>query len=212
MTDGGRTIELGAGQGTQLLKLVAVSGGAVHAEQAIEQLWPEVAPDAGRNRLRTVLNRLRDTAGDVVRRDGDLLALAPEARLDLTQFRREAREALALRGDPAPAVAVARSAIARYRGDVLPHDLYEEWATAARDDARRTMLELLDLCAEAAAQRGDLDETRRLVERTIELAPYDEGRYLSVATILRDQGRRGAALSVLDRARTTLARLGIDPP
>jgi ATP/maltotriose-dependent transcriptional regulator MalT len=212
VTEGGRTIELGAGQGTQLLKLVAVSGGAVHAEQVIEQLWPEVAPDAGRNRLRTVLNRLRDTARDVVRRDGDLLALAPDARLDLTQFTREAKEAFALRGDPAAAVAVARSAIARYRGDVLPHDLYEEWATTARDDARRTMLELLDLCAEAAAQRGDLDETRRLVERTIELAPYDEGRYLSVATILRDQGRRGAALSVLERARVTLARLGIEPP
>ena len=74
------------------------------------------------------------------------------------------------------------------------------------------MLDLLDLCAEAAAERGDLDQARRLVERTIELAPYDDGRYLSVATILRDQGRRGAALSVLHRARSTLARLGIDPP
>lgn len=212
VTEGGRAIELGAGQGTQLLKLVAVCGGAVHAEQAIERLWPEVAPDAGRNRLRTVLNRLRDTVGDVVRREGDLLALAPEVRLDLTQFKREAREALALRAEAGAAVAVARSAIARYRGDVLPLDLYEEWAAEARDDARRAMLELLDLCARAAAERGDLDEARRLVERTIELAPYDEGRYLRVATILRDHGRRGAALSVLQRARATLARLGIDPP
>ena len=212
VTEGGRAIELGAGQGTQLLKLVAVSGGAVHAEQAIEQLWPEVAPDAGRNRLRTVLNRLRDTVGDVVRREGDLLALAPDVRLDLTHFTREAREALALRADTGAAVAIARSAIARYRGDVLPLDLYEEWAAEARDDARRTMLDLLDLCSEAAAERGDLDEARRLVERTIELAPYDEGRYLRVATILRDQGRRGAALSVLRRARSTLERLGIEPP
>lgn len=212
VTEGGRTVELGAGQGTQLLKLVAVGGGAVHVERAIEGVWPEVAPDAGRNRLRTVLNRLRDTAGDVVRREGDLLALAPEVRLDLAQFSREAREALALRGDSAAAVAVARSAIARYRGDVLPHDLYEEWSVEAREEARRTMLDLLDLCSEAAAERGDLDEARRLVERTIELAPYDDGRYLSVATILRDHGRRGAALSVLQRARSTLARLGIDPP
>jgi DNA-binding SARP family transcriptional activator len=212
VTEGGRAVELGAGQGAQLLKLVAVRGGAVHVEQAIEELWPEVAPDAGRNRLRTVLNRLRDAAGDVVRREGDLLALAPEVRLDLVQFSREAKEALALRGDAGAAVAVARSAIARYHGDVLPHDLYEEWAGESREEARRTMLDLLDLCAGAAAERGDLDEARRLVERTIELAPYDEGRYLSVATILRDQGRRGAALSVLQRARSTLARLGIDPP
>ncbi|HEY2355640.1 MAG TPA: BTAD domain-containing putative transcriptional regulator [Gaiellaceae bacterium] len=212
VTEGGRTVELGSGQGAQLLKLVAVSGGAVHVERAIEGVWPEVSPDAGRNRLRTVLNRLRDTTGDIVRREGDLLALAPDVRLDLAQFSREAREALALRGDPGAAVAVARSAIARYRGDVLPHDVYEEWSVEARDEARRTMLDLLDLCAAAAAERGDLDETRRLVERTIELAPYDDGRYLSVATILRDQGRRGAASSVLQRARSTLARLGIDPP
>ncbi len=45
------------GQETQLLKFVAVSGGRVHGEQAIEALWPEVARSAGRNRLRTVLNR-----------------------------------------------------------------------------------------------------------------------------------------------------------
>jgi DNA-binding SARP family transcriptional activator len=50
------------------------------------------------------------------------------------------------------------------------------------------------------------------VERSIHLAPYDEGRYLSAASILRDQGRRGAALSVLHRARSTLARIGVDPP
>ena len=162
----------------------------MNAEQAIEGVWPEVSPDAGRNRLRTVLNRLRDTAGDIVRREGDLLALAPEVRLDLTQFTREAREALALRGDATAAVAVARSAIARYRGDVLPHDLYEDWAVETRDEARRTMLDFLDLCAEAAAERGDLDEARRLVERTIEFAPYDDGRYLGVATILRDHGRQ----------------------
>jgi DNA-binding SARP family transcriptional activator len=213
VSDGGRAVELGSGQGAQLLKLAAVSGGAVHAERAIEALWPEVAPNAGRNRLRTVLNRLRDAAGDVVRREGDLLALAPDVRLDLTQFQQEAREALALgRGEAVAAVAIARSAIARYRGDVLPHDLYEEWAGEPRDSARRTMLDLLDLCAAAAADRGDLDEARRLVERAIELSPYDEDRYLNVATILRDQGRRGAALSVLHRARSTLARIGIDPP
>jgi DNA-binding SARP family transcriptional activator len=74
------------------------------------------------------------------------------------------------------------------------------------------MLDLLDLSATVAAERGDLDETRRLVERSIELAPYEKGRYLSVASILRDQGRRGAALSVLNRARSTLARIGVDPP
>jgi Bacterial transcriptional activator domain len=95
---------------------------------------------------------------------------------------------------------------------LLPHDLYEEWADGPREEARRTMLDLLDLCAAAAARRGDLDEARRTVERTIELAPYNDDRYLKVATILFEQGRRGAALSVLRRARSTLSELGVPLP
>jgi DNA-binding SARP family transcriptional activator len=121
--------------------------------------------------------------------------------------------AQALRGgDPVAAVALARTAIARYRGPLLPHDPYEAWADEPRTRAGRTMLDLLDLCADVAADRGDLDETRRMVERTIELAPYDDDRYLRVALILHRQGRRGAALSVLRRARAALAQLGLDPP
>ena len=213
LSEGGRTLPLGTGQAAQLVKLVAVNGGRVHAERAIEALWPESDPAAGRNRLRTVLGRLREAAQDVVARDGELLCLAPHVRIDLAQFHEESRQALALgSGDRAAAVAVARSAIARYRGDLLPHDLYEDWADAPREDARRTMLDLLDLCAAAAAERGDLDEARRMVERTIELAPYDDDRYLKVASILQEQGRKGAALSVLRRARSTLAELGVPLP
>lgn len=213
LTRGGRPVQLSPGKEQQLLKLVAVHGGKVHAEQAMEALWPEVRLNAGRNRLRTVLGRLREVVPDAVSREGDHLVLGAEIRLDLTQFQREAREAQALaRGDTIAAVAVARSAIARYRGPLLPHDPYEAWATEPRDLAQQTMLDLLDLCAAAATERGDLDETRRIIERTIELAPYDDDRYLRVARILQTQGRKGAALSVLYRARSALAQLGVDPP
>ncbi len=139
--------------------------------------------------------------------------LGADVRLDLAQFTSEAQQAQALRvHDLSAALAMARSAIARYRGPLLPHDPYEEWAEEPREVVRRTMLDLLDLCAEAAAQRGDLDEARRLVERTIAIAPYDDHRYLEVASILDGQGRKGAALSVLRRARSALAQLGLNPP
>lgn len=82
-------------------------------------------------------------------------------RVDLLQFYEEARHALALwHGDAAAAVAMARSAITRYRAGLLADDPYEAWAEELRAGARRTLLELLDLCARAAAQRGDLDEAR----------------------------------------------------
>ncbi len=213
LTRGGRPITLTPGQGTQLLKMVAVSGGRVPADVAIEALWPDADRDLGRNRLRTVLNRQRAEAGEVIVREGDSLLLAPEVRVDLALFHAEASRALAFGlAEPALAVAVARGAIARYRGDVLPDDPYEDWAEAPRDQGRRRMLELLDLCADAAAARGDLDETRRVIELTIDLAPYDDARYLKAATALLEQGRRGAALTVVRRARAALAELGLKPP
>jgi DNA-binding SARP family transcriptional activator len=50
------------------------------------------------------------------------------------------------------------------------------------------------------------------VELSIDLAPYDEERYLKAAVTLLEQDRRGAALSVVARARTALAELGRAPP
>ena len=213
LTRGGRTVALSAGQGFQLLKFVAVNGGRIPAERAIEALWPDVDLDAGRNRLRTVLNRLRNEGGEVLRREAETLVLAPSITVDLDRFQEEARRAIALgRTEPALAVAVARAAISRYRGELLPDDAYEEWAEPARRHARRTVLELLQLCCDVATASGDLDETRWAVERAIDLAPDDDRWYLTAARTLVAQGRRGAALAVLRRARSDLSAMGLDQP
>lgn len=213
LTTGGREVAVAAGQGRQLVKLLAAVGGRVPSDQVIDALWPEADPESGRNRLRTVLNRLKADVGELVSREGELLALRPEVRVDLAAFEAEARRALALgTSEPTLSVALARSAITKYRGDLLPEDPYEEWAVRPRERVRRTMLQLLDLCADAAASTGDLDEMRRVVEMTIDLAPYDDERYLRAASLLLEQGRRGAALTVVRRARSSLAELGLEPP
>jgi DNA-binding SARP family transcriptional activator len=176
-------------------------------------LWPEVGRTAGRNRLRTVLNRLRAVAGNVVVRRGEMLVLDEAVRVDLNDFLIEANRARSLAShDLALATAVARGAMARWQGELLPDDLYEDWAEKPRQNVRQVMLELLDMCATEAARRGDLDALRRAVERTIEFAPYDDSRYITAATTLLQQGRRGEALSVVTRARSALAELGIEPP
>ncbi len=213
LTIGGRPVPLRPGQETQLLKFVTASGGRAHAEQAIEALWPEVARSAGRNRLRTVLNRLRATAGNVLYREGEVLALDSGLQVDLQEFLSEARRAQALAPkDLGLATAVARGAMARYRGELLPDDRHDDWAEKPRQQAKVVMLELLDLCATEAARRGDLDALRRAVERTIEFAPYDDVRYLRAASTLLEQGQRGEALAVVNRARSAFAQLGVGPP
>jgi DNA-binding SARP family transcriptional activator/ATP/maltotriose-dependent transcriptional regulator MalT len=213
LTIAGRPVALRPGQEVQLLKFVAASGGQVHAEQAIETLWPEVGREAGRHRLRTVLNRLRRSAGDVVLRRGEMLAVNDAVRVDLDEFLTEARRACALApSDLSMAAAIARGAMTTYRGDALPEDRYEDWAEKPRQKARAAMLDLLDLCATEAARRGDLDGLRRTVERTIELAPYDDERYLRAASALLQQGRRGEALSLVHRARSAFSEIGLEPP
>jgi DNA-binding SARP family transcriptional activator len=106
---------------------------------------------------------------------------------------------------------VARPQTSRYRGELLPHDLYEIWAQEPQEATRSTMLDLLDLCAAAAAVGGgDLDEARRIVERIVELAPEEDERCRKTASVLLEHGSKGAALSVLHRPRFTVSKVGVD--
>jgi LuxR family transcriptional regulator, maltose regulon positive regulatory protein len=213
VTRGGRAVDVPPGQGRQLIKLVAISGGRLTAEGAMEALWPEADPDASANRLRTVLNRLKDAAGDVVVRDNRQLSLCPDVHTDVQAFTDDARRALLLAtAGSREAVSAARAALARYSGDLLPGDPYEPWAEVPRQRLRNQALELLDLCTGWAARAGDLDEAVRCLERAIELASDEEERYLSAARHLLTQGRRGAARHMVQRARSVVDGLGVQPP
>lgn len=61
-----------------LLLFLALHGGCVHTEQAVEALWPDQPPHLGRTRLRMVLFRLREACGPIVRREGACLVLVAE--------------------------------------------------------------------------------------------------------------------------------------
>jgi DNA-binding SARP family transcriptional activator/ATP/maltotriose-dependent transcriptional regulator MalT len=213
VSQGGRLLDIPAGQGRQLLKLIASAGGTMLVDQVVEHLWPEIDEEVGANRLRTVLNRLRESAGDLVIRDERALRLAPHVHTDARRFEEDARRAQALAAARSPeALSVARSALAIYRGDLLPDDAYDAWATMPRERLRRHALSLLDLCADAAAGVGDLDEAVRCLVRATDIAPYEEERYLAAARHLLTQGRRGAARSYVDRARAVLDELNLSEP
>lgn len=213
LTRGGRPIEVPIGQGRRLVQLVACAGGRLLAEAAIEALWPDTDPDAGSNRLRTVLNRLRDAAGDVVVRVDKLLQFAPHVQTDALAFEEQARRALATAtSNPKQAVSLARGALAGYPGELLAEEPYEAWTIGPRERLKRRAVALLDMCAAQAVGSGDVDEAVRCLERAIEIVPDEEERYLQVARHLLAQGRRGAARAALARARAMLDDFGLLPP
>jgi DNA-binding SARP family transcriptional activator len=156
--------------------------------------------------LRNLLNRLRTSCGDLVERVGETLVLGP-GEVDAEGFERAAAAALAGSADERPGL--ARTALARYKGDLLPGERYEPWATAPRERLRRRYLELLDLLAEDAVERGDVDEAIRLLDQAQEAEPLDEDRYMRAAELLLFQGRRGSAQSLVERASAVREQLGL---
>ncbi|MBI3156972.1 MAG: AAA family ATPase, partial [Burkholderiales bacterium] len=112
-----------------LLATLALEPQRAHPrEQLIERLWPGVAPDIGRNRLRQALSVLRallEPAG----RPGAAVLLADRAALrvvpgaidcDVHRFAQQAR------------AGQLEAAMALYRGEFMP-GFYDEWVLAERE-------------------------------------------------------------------------------
>jgi DNA-binding SARP family transcriptional activator len=205
----GKPVDVPGGVSAAIIRILAVHSEGITVDELVDALWPEVDLDAGRRRVRGALSRLRKRCGDVVVRDEDRLLLG-DAWVDARAFREAADRALT--GSAADRVGLAVAALALWTGELLPSDLYESWAVGPRTQLRRRRVELLDLIATAAAERGSLDEARNALEQAIEVDPYDEARYLRVAEHLLALGRRQSAVRVLQRASGVLAELGVEPP
>ncbi len=204
---GTRPLEPPAGRPSTLVKLLALADGPLPASRVIEELWPGVAETRGQSRLRNLLNRLRTACGDLVLRQGGSLVLAP-CELDARAF--EGAAARAIGAPPQERPGLARTALARHSGELLPDDRYEPWAATARERVRRRFLALLDLLAEDAVERGDVDEAIRLLDEAQAAEPLDEDRYLRAAELLLFQGRRGSARALVERAAAVAAELGLE--
>jgi DNA-binding SARP family transcriptional activator len=197
-----------AGRPATLVKLVALRG-HLTADEAIDLLWPETDLATGRARLRNVLSRIRATCGPLLDRDDDSIALADTVEVDAQRFEKEIEKVSS--APPPERAGQARRALARYTGELLPADLFADWAAAPRERIRRKYLGLVDVIADAAMADGDLDEACRLLETAITTGPLEEERYVRLARALLAQGRPRRAQRVLDQARAVATDLGVEP-
>ena len=189
------------------LKYLAVRGGRATVDELVEALWPDAPPGRGRARLRNVLGRVREAVGDVIRRDGDVVALC-DVTVDVAEFLDLVARAQAA-GDLDEAGALATAAIDVYGGDLLPGDRFVDWTVAARERLRSRFVEMLDVAARAAVHAGDRDQAVRLLERVVAVEPLDESRLLAGARLLIELGRAGAARAWARRARAVVEELGV---
>lgn len=179
----------------QLVKVLALADGhRLLREQAMELLWPDLAPGAASANLRKALHYARQALGSpasVAGRVGLLELFPGSVAVDAEVFERTARQALA------EGVGY-QDAAELYPGDLLPEDRYAAWAEEPRDRLRGIHLDLL-----RAGEQW---------QQVLAIDPADEQAHRGLMQRALDGGDRGAVVRQFELLRYRLrADLGVGP-
>jgi DNA-binding SARP family transcriptional activator len=164
-----------------LIKLLAAHRGhALHREQVLDLLWPNVDADAALNGLGKALHAARRAiepelaprqTSRYLRLTDSMLALdGDNVAVDVDRF--EHLATIALRSHD---LAAYESALDAYGGVLLPEDRYEDWCSERREFAAELRRRLLLALADVLEERGALAEaTVRLREVLYEDASRED--------------------------------------
>jgi DNA-binding SARP family transcriptional activator/tetratricopeptide (TPR) repeat protein len=181
-----------------LVKLLAVRPERrLHREQVLDFVWPDDPIETATAKLHKAAHYARRATGHpgTIVLGGELVQLFPDVDVlvDAAEFERGATDAIA-RGDTDRATGV----VGLYRGDLLPDDLYEDWAAGPRERLQRLYVALLTLL-----ERW---------EDVVAIEPGDERAHLELMRRYAGAGDRYGALRQFDRLdRTLRTELGVQP-
>ncbi|MGQ0570689.1 MAG: BTAD domain-containing putative transcriptional regulator, partial [Armatimonadota bacterium] len=199
-----------------LLKILALAPEhRLSRDQALEWLWPDLPPEAGANNLHKILHLTRrvlepdlrpGTPSPYLRFDDNQISLGP-AWIDVNAF-----ETAAARAEATGESADLGATLSLYTGDLLPEDLYEEWATAPRERLLRRVIGLWLLQASRRVAQGDLPAGADAFHRVLHIDPGHEEAHRGLMVIYARQGKRHQAIRQYQRCRELLAEeLGVEP-
>ncbi|MEZ4571344.1 MAG: BTAD domain-containing putative transcriptional regulator [Thermomicrobiales bacterium] len=202
-----------------LVKIVVLAPGqSILREQLVELLWPDLDPDAGSNNLHQALHVARRTLGAllpdekpnrILRLQRGILSLDPAAPLwiDVDVFEERARD-LQTADDPGRFY----ETLDLYRGDLLPDDLYEDWAAERRIALHEQYLSLLDRLARLHVARREATPAIDALRRIVAIEPDRERAHRQLMELYALTGRRQQALRQYERVREILEReLDLEP-
>jgi DNA-binding SARP family transcriptional activator len=206
---------------TILKVLASRHGHVVPADQLLEILWPEEAPDSARRHLYVRVSQLRralhpgDASAYILGVEGGY-TFNPEAScwIDTWEFETQTGRGRRLQaaGDLESAIAAYEMARSLYRGDFLEEDLYADWTFAERERLRERFLTMLTELAECHAQKG---RYRRAVARCHDVLAADSCReavYVRLMLYHYYAGEQVRAMRAYERCRQVLAdELDVEP-
>jgi predicted ATPase/DNA-binding SARP family transcriptional activator/DNA-binding CsgD family transcriptional regulator len=205
-------------KGASLVKLLALAPGhRLHRERVMDLLWPNLDSKAAANNLHYVLYHVRrileaasstSTSGYLCL-EGDLVGLCSERLLwvDVEAFENAVSTARRVREPWA-----YRAALDLYTGELLPGDLYEEWAENRREELQNTCLALLIELAELYEERRKFGLAIEALRRVVASEPAHEEAHVGLMRLYALLGRRLEALRQYDQLKEFLfSNLGAKP-
>ncbi|HEX6460540.1 MAG TPA: BTAD domain-containing putative transcriptional regulator [Thermoleophilaceae bacterium] len=203
----------------RLVRLLLVRRDAPVPEDVLfEAFWPDKPADAARRGLQVAVSSARAvldppgverTAIEAAERSYRL-RLRPGDSVDADDFEHAATAALAASGsDRIPLLEVAS---ARWGGEPLPEDRYEDWAIAWRERLLDLYGQVLGALADGHAASGEYGRAIDASRRAVEVDPLDEAAHRRLMLFYARSGRRGHALRQFLACRRALVDgLGVEP-
>lgn len=188
-----------------VLRLAMSHGQDVHREHLIDALWPEATLSQGLRRLQVAVSSARQLLAqhgwgtDCLARSGDTYRLHLPVTVDLNHLE-ETLNAIAHPPAPPDPVWIERlteEVTTCYRGELLPEVGPAEWVLPERERLRLTTASALVVLSQHALSLDRADLALSPAQRVVELDPYRDTAWLSLARIQRQLGDHTAAAATM---------------
>jgi predicted ATPase/DNA-binding SARP family transcriptional activator len=186
-------------------------------EALIELLWPESAPELGRNSLSKALTSLRHQleppsvpAGAVIMANRDHVQLNPAAVIpDVAAFETALRNAARTRSST-ERVQWLTEAVELYRGELLPGQ-FDDWILQERQRLSEAFSEALDQLVCALQESGAPHAALQWARRAVAADPLREEAHHHLIRLLLAADQPDAALRQYQELQRLLAEIGAAP-
>ena len=196
----------------QLIKLLATSPShALHREQVIDTLWPNLDVELARNSLAKSLHAARRAvepdrpprrASSYLHRRDDMITLDTDhVVVDTDEF-----ELLAKRAVRTASAAAYDAALAMYEGTLLPEDLYEDWPAQRRQFFAELHVRLLIGLSQVLERHGNHAEAVSSLSTALQHDPMREDVHRRLMRLYQEMGARGLAIRQYELCRAVLWR------